>query len=290
MRKTFSIFFLLLISTFSITFSQVVIKEKVDIIPNSNHEIVNSISYGGCSYDYFESTSLQVKFIPSEIRPGDTAIVQLWIVTSSGYSYRYYDDNSDLLEESIKAVPSYGTLTRIDSTQYRFIAADTLTADSVNVTVNYENYNQACIIFKSNSKDTTERKANNVESGCIDCGFYGPSLLLHVYGSGKITIKKPKVQIILDKPPPYRNDVYITAEPKMPDVICKAKMNDYEKGKVKFRWAYWITSDFPRRNKDENGNYYDLCHRISQSVFLGYSYANNEDTTKWTVPFLRDSG
>ncbi len=199
MRRTISIIFLLLISTFSFTFSQVVIKEKVDINPNSNQEIVNSISYGGCSYDFFDSTSLQVRFIPSEIGPGDTAIVQMWIVSSSGYSYRYYDDNRDLLELSVTVIPSYGTLTRIDSTQYRFVAADTMSADSVNIKVNYENYNQACLIMKRNSNDTTSRKTSNLESGCIDCGRYGPSVLLHAYGSGEITIKKPKVAITLDK-------------------------------------------------------------------------------------------
>jgi hypothetical protein len=76
----------------------------------------------------------------------------------------------------------------------------------------------------------------------------------------------------------------------MPEVLVKAKLNNYNKGLVKFRWAYWVTSNFPRRNKDSEGNYYNLCHRISQSVFLGYSYTYNQDTTRWTVPFVRDSG
>jgi len=109
-------------------------------------------------------------------------------------------------------------------------------------------------------------------------------------GDGNVVVGKPEIILIRENPPPYKNDFYITKEPAMPTIIVKAKLNNYNKGQVKFRWAYWVTSDFPRRNIDSEGNYYDLCHRISQSVFLGYSYSNNQDTTRWTVPFLRDSG
>ncbi|HQF37380.1 MAG TPA: hypothetical protein PLL26_07140 [Candidatus Dojkabacteria bacterium] len=70
----------------------------------------------------------------------------------------------------------------------------------------------------------------------------------------------------------------------------KAKMKNYNKGTVKYEWAYWVTSDFPRRNKRKDGSYYNLCHRISKSVFRGFSYASNEDTTNWVVPFVQDSG
>jgi len=138
-----------------------------------------------------------------------------------------------------------------------------------------------------------KKKENNeppIEAPIVEaCYPFGPNREFFWQGFTHLG-DKPELTIIRDKPLPYKNYVYITEEPAMPEVIVKAKLNNYHKGQVKFRWAYWVTSNFPRRNKDSEGNYYDLCHRISQSVFLGYSYADNQDTTTWTVPFIKDSG
>ena len=67
-----------------------------------------------------------------------------------------------------------------------------------------------------------------------------------------------ELEIIRDVPPPYLDDKFISEYPSMPEVILKAKMNNYNNGIVKYRWAYWVTSDFPRRNKNSSGNYYDI--------------------------------
>jgi len=137
--------------------------------------------------------------------------------------------------------------------------------------------------------ETKEGNTPPIEAPIVtQCALDEPSYYFNSYLN--VFTGKSEVIIIRDIPPPYINNVYITEEPAMPEVIVKAKLNNYNKGQVKFRWAYWVTSDFPRRNRRKGGNYYNLCHRISQSVFLGYSYANNQDTTKWTVPFLKDSG
>jgi hypothetical protein len=82
---------------------------------------------------------------------------------------------------------------------------------------------------------------------------------------------------------------WISATPQMPDVICKARMKSYKSGTVKYQWKYWVIDTLKRRNKN-NGQFYSLCPRISRSVFSGYSYATNNDTTNWTVPFRKDSG
>jgi len=76
----------------------------------------------------------------------------------------------------------------------------------------------------------------------------------------------------------------------MPTVICKAKLKNYNKGTVKFRWEYWVSNEFKRRDKKKDGSYYNLCSRIGKSVFLGYSYSKNSEVTLWEVPFLKDSG
>jgi hypothetical protein len=76
-------------------------------------------------------------------------------------------------------------------------------------------------------------------------------------------------------------DEPITSEPKMPTVVCRARLKNYDGGTVKFRWAYWLTASLEREKRN--------CPRFSKSYFKGYSYAENTNTTFWTVPFMKDS-
>jgi hypothetical protein len=76
-------------------------------------------------------------------------------------------------------------------------------------------------------------------------------------------------------------DEHITSEPKMPVVPCRARLKNYTGGTVKFRWAYWLTASLERKKRN--------CPRFSKSYFKGYSYAENTNTTYWTVPFIKDS-
>jgi len=104
MYKSFYYFLSILLFFFSNAFSQTIIKGKVNVNPSANVKSVNSISYGGCSYDYYDSTQIQVRFIPGEIQPGDTALVQLWCVKPS---YRITMEEKLHLTGNIKWITTY---------------------------------------------------------------------------------------------------------------------------------------------------------------------------------------
>jgi len=263
-------------------------------------KVTVSTTYNGSTIiaeDYITiepDTSVIVKYNPKSIAPGDTTELIIQKVLYGGSIVNYSPLQSfevgmingcalgKLNKDEVDTNYLYGV------TQPVYFIADS-SADSgvvkVKVGLIIKDWEVTGKIVNSKNQNIQSKVENSVNEYCFIGNFKSV-----IFGEGDVTVEKSKLLIIVDKPPPYKNDVYISQEPSMPRVICKARLNNYSKGVVKFRWAYWVTNDFPRRNKDSEGNYYNLCHRISQSVFLGYSYANNEDTTKWTVPFVKDSG
>jgi len=78
----------------------------------------------------------------------------------------------------------------------------------------------------------------------------------------------------------------ITDEPKMPTVICEAKLNNYNKGQVTYEWTYSVNYEFDRRYYSKSQKkYIYLCSRKGRVRFIGTSYSNNSDATYWTVSF-----
>jgi len=138
-------------------------------------------------------------------------------------------------------------------------------------------------LFAEKSNKIQKLMSNGLSSTC-----YIGDFITYTSWQGDIPIGKPELEILYPTP---TTTEWITAEPKMPTVTCKARLKNYNKGTVKFRWEYWVSNEFKRRNrKDQFNPYYSLCPRIGKSVFLGYSYSENSETTLWEVPFLRDSG
>lgn len=86
---------------------------------------------------------------------------------------------------------------------------------------------------------------------------------------------------------PTENSVeWITEEPQMPSVECKAKLKNYNGGLVTFEWEYWIRYNLYRHA------YYSadtLCDRTSMVKITGNSTAYNTETSSWDVPFLLSS-
>jgi len=84
----------------------------------------------------------------------------------------------------------------------------------------------------------------------------------------------------------------ITTEPKMPKVICRAKLNSYNGGTVTFYWEYTVQYSYLR--KERMGNCWQragqaLCPRHASITFTGVSYSVDENETNWQVPFLIDN-
>jgi len=98
------------------------------------------------------------------------------------------------------------------------------------------------------------------------------------------TIKKLELEIIYPIPTTTEQ---ITAEPKMPTVICKAKLTSNYQGVVKYEWKYIVRKFYGRRDINNSS----ICVRISKSEFKGLSYSDlGGEITAWTVPFDKDSG
>ena len=86
---------------------------------------------------------------------------------------------------------------------------------------------------------------------------------------------------------PITNDIeWITDEPKMPEVICKARLKNYDKGEVTFEWEYWVSYEINRVNWP---NLDDVCTRTGKIKFKGTSTSFNSQITTWLVEFKRSS-
>lgn len=63
----------------------------------------------------------------------------------------------------------------------------------------------------------------------------------------------------------------ITADPRMPEITCSARVNDYAGGTVSFAWT--VTIDWRGQGTRTNAR------------FAGTSMARNSEPTRWQVPF-----
>lgn len=180
--KIFSfLIYLLLFSSMSV--AQIKIEERIEINPGGifNYKIqADSILFDGCWYDWYDSTEIDLRFTPEEIAPGETTIMNLWI---NGYAYN--EDLDDIIQKTIIIEPDCGELTYLGEGEYFFTAPDTLTVDSLVVTINYENYNHACVGLETEGNDIV--KGNKIQ-GCLNCFPFWRGLFRY-YGSEQLTIK-----------------------------------------------------------------------------------------------------
>ncbi|WP_290663775.1 hypothetical protein [Ignavibacterium sp.] len=399
--------FLLLFSFYSanLIFSQVVIKEKVNINPqmNNNYKPEYGCTFGNCYYSLCDSSELFISFEPSSVQPGKNTIITLWI--DENFTYQFNEDDFDILQKTISSVPNSGSFTYLGQGQYLYSAPDTLSVDSVVITINYENYFQNCWELKDGTIFFTEPIKSTED--CLDCFPYG-SALNHSYASAQLTIKYDSLyveispteifpgdtaDVIIKKRLPdgslvdfdssqsfevatlegcvlgnilvedslsnyfydvhqpikfvvadtvntdsalillkvglveqnligkekvfletncfsgyfqsqtYQNatatvkqplriffpaeidTMWITEEPQMPAIICKAKLENYNKGIVNFDWEFWVSYTLHRHKYYSSDTSYTLCKRTGKIKIIGTSTAINSDTTYWTVPF-----
>jgi len=142
-------------------FSQIKIKEKVELTPDKGVESF-IWPYNGCEYELFDSLSIYVKFEPEQISSGNTTIVSLW--TDENYTAPYWLDAEPSLLKIITLEPDYGEWVRIDTAKFRISIPDTVTSDSVAVVFNYVNFQQGC-----SGRDKYEIKTQVTD--CISCQF-----------------------------------------------------------------------------------------------------------------------
>lgn len=182
-----------------------------------------------------------------------------------------------------------------------FLAADSLESDEENVKIGVgvveqkplakmqiktniltQSKNQN-IKMKDKNDDTKidETKINTIIIGSCFGGDFESGRL----SNSDLTVLKGNYEIeILN--PTNDSEEWITNEPKMPNVICKAKLKNYYKGNVTFEWEYWISYKLLRHKYQKVDT---LMRRTGTIQICGKSYSNNSEITSWTVPFDKDS-
>jgi hypothetical protein len=191
MKAVLAVF--LVLFTGNSLFPQAVIKEKVEITPKQSFTL-SSFTYNGCTYNFYDSTEVNLNFSSGEIELGDTTTFQLLI-----YGYPYNDDGLDEVQKLITVEPNLGEITDIGNGEYQFVAPTEIYGNSITLNINYDNYWQGCADCNIILKDPkTFRKAilsnavipgyKSIATGnCLNC-IPGAPALIHLYGNGQITV------------------------------------------------------------------------------------------------------
>ncbi len=116
--------------------------------------------------------------------------------------------------------------------------------------------------------------------------FYSTDTI-NAVGTINIVPAIPKLTILspLKTSPPDT----ITAEPKMPKVVCKAQLKNYYKNSFLFKWEYRVSYSLPRRYRNSKTSpYISLCPRNAKIVIVDTTNGNGPQVGEWTVPFKKE--
>ncbi|MFN3873633.1 MAG: hypothetical protein ACK4R9_11605 [Ignavibacterium sp.] len=149
----------------------------------------------------------------------------------------------------------------------KFVVADTVNTDS------------ALILLRVGLVEQILREKGKtfLETNCFSGYFQSQT-----YQNASATVKQP-LRIFF---PAEIDTMWITEEPQMPAIICKAKLENYNKGIVNFYWEFWVGYTLHRHKYYSSDTSYTLCKRTDKIKIIGTSTATNADTTYWTVPFV----
>jgi len=256
-----------------------------------------------------DSSHIAAYFEKSDLAPGDTVNVIVKKVDSNGNETNYPPDTP--FEVAIVKGCGLGLINgtgdHLSNVQQpiKFVVADSLTGTDTVVVLrvgapvveenvaNKKLVNIPALSKSKNAKNTVNKlnmkAAQNTNAKILaktaeetSCTIYTP-----IYSDNTdaaATIKKLELEIIYPTP---NTIAQITTEPKMPEVICKAKLTSNYQGIVKYEWKYLVRKFYGRRDINNSS----ICIRISKSEFKGLSYSDlGGEITEWTVPFDKDSG
>ncbi len=112
--NSYALLALFILMFYTSSFSQVTIKEKVELNPEGGR---SDTTFMGCVYDVFDSTEVTLIFTPEDIEPGEITTMQLWIG-----QYEYDEDNDDIIQKTITIEPNYGSLNYLGGGEYEYAA------------------------------------------------------------------------------------------------------------------------------------------------------------------------
>jgi len=268
----------------------------------------------GDDWDYNElvvrvkiETCLPIVFIdPPNISTGETATVTV--------KKQFYDgrieafDAGQLFEYGMMEGCAAGVLiSGSDTSNYfnsvtqpvTFLAADSLENDEETVKIGVgvvEQNPSSKMKTKSNvftqtknllkdKKDTKTKDDEIIIDAIIIGSCFGGDFESDKVSNSDLTVLNDNYEIEIINPTKDAEE-WITAEPKMPEVICKAKLKNYDKGEVTFEWEYWISYTLLRHKFKSIDT---LMRRTGKIQICGKSYSNNSEITSWEVPFDKDS-
>ena len=146
------------------------------------------------------------------------------------------------------------------------------------------------MIAEKRAKSMTEANENislSTEAAIVNSCYAGDYLYQTDYWQGDVVVGKKYELEILE--PTKDSEAWITEEPKMPEVICKARLKNYNKGEVTFEWEYWVSYELFRRDRRKKEQpWLELCSRTGKVMFFGNSTSINEDITLFDVNFSKE--
>ena len=170
---------ILIILFVSNIFSQVVIEERIEINPDkqTSEKMQSNCNWiiEGFSYEDCDSTEGNIVFSPSSIGPGETVLLE-----AGPFDYE------GLLEETLTLEPNCGGLIKNGVGTYSFTSPDTLTVDSLVITLHYDIYYWICAGWSlRDSTNNTTHFDNRVNCPCF------PYMvdIFHEYADEQLVIK-----------------------------------------------------------------------------------------------------
>lgn len=211
----FSVFSFLILFSFhssSLIFSQVVIKEKVNINPQMNkrseEDSIRNSLIEDCPCNQCIPENLYISFSPSYVTPGSSTIIKLWLVLNE-----YPFDENDVFGITISITPNVGSILPLGSGEYLYTAPDTLSIDTAFVTITYQSFYQHCAIWPK-EKPTHLKTILN----CIDCPPPGWSVQINYFASEQLCITRDSLFVDLSSQEVFPGDTV--------DVIIKKRLPD----------------------------------------------------------------
>ncbi len=242
---------------------------------------------------------IKADFDKDTLFPGDTVNVIVKKVDVFGNEFNF--PSSTLFEVGIKEGCDIGNILTLTGElgQYfygipapiRFVVNDSLSVDNADVSLRVGVPPNPDTTYLPYSLSSFANKTNPAMKGKMNKSVTDQSpeycilnqFIYEDYGIAKSNAVNIKLEIIYPQKNSPNESIKKVAQ--MPTVTCKARLINYNSGLVTFEWEYWVSYTIERYER----NYDSLCPRKGQIEFVGNSTAENEEVTKWQVPFVTDN-
>ena len=253
-----------------------------------------------------EKRNIIAYFDKDTLHTGDTTNIIIKYVDTNGNERDYPDTThfeigivrgcglGEILDENGTKGEFFSSL----KAPLRFVVNDSIDVDSASIVLKFGAPDMKENTQSPSAKIIQNRGEKNPNNNSKQLQLFKGKKITTVSGENACSVNEYKnektveesklligTQLVIISPTKDSPNETITADPRMPNVVCRARMKNYNGGTVTFKWEYGVTYEL-RRQTVKGVN---MCSRSGSIVFQGVSYAKNEGTTYWNVPFLKDS-